>query len=54
MARSARDHANDIGSSGLMGHKGSDENSLSNRIDKYGSWNGKLAENIDFGYSNSL
>lgn len=34
---------------GLSGHTGTDGSSLSNRLNRYGKWTGKIGENIDFG-----
>ena len=49
MSKASEDHANDIGSKGIVSHTGSDGSSMTERIDRYGEWMGKIAENIDFG-----
>lgn len=46
--RAARDHASDIGPKGLASHTGSDGSNIGERLDRYGKWMGKIAENIDF------
>jgi uncharacterized protein YkwD len=43
------DHVNDIGPKGLATHDGSDGSNVSDRIERYGEWDGALAENIEFG-----
>ena len=49
MAKAAADHANDIGSKAIISHTGSDNSSMSDRLERYGEWMGKIGENIDFG-----
>lgn len=49
MTMAARDHANDRGPQGLMGHQGSDGSTVSDRLDRYGSWQIGAAENISYG-----
>ncbi len=49
LAKGARDHANDIGSKGVTGHKGTDGSILTDRINRYGKWGGACAENCSFG-----
>jgi uncharacterized protein YkwD len=44
-----RDHIKDIGPKGLASHDGSDGSNVSDRIERYGEWDGALAENIEFG-----
>ena len=51
---SARDHAEDIGSNGLIGHLGSDSSTLRERVERYAGWKGSIAENIYFGDSSPL
>ncbi|CAD8126105.1 unnamed protein product [Paramecium sonneborni] len=43
------DHINDIGPKGICGHEGSKGQTLINRIQKYGQFNGLVGENISFG-----
>ena len=52
MARAADDHAKDIGHKGISSHTGSDHSSMSDRMERYGEWMGKIGENIDFGSIN--
>ncbi len=54
LVKSARDHAVDIGEKGIVGHKGSKDETMSDRIDRYGEWNGKIGENIDFGSNDAV
>ena len=51
LSRAAADHVRDTGSRGLTGHRGADGSSLSQRIERYGSWSGHIAENIVYGSS---
>jgi hypothetical protein len=52
--QSAFDHAEDIGSNGLVGHIGSDSSDLAERVERYTGWTGSIGENIYFGLSNPL
>jgi len=52
--RSAFDHAEDIGSNGLIGHTGSDSSDLAERIERYAKWKGSIAENIYYGSGSPL
>jgi hypothetical protein len=47
----ARDHVNDHGPRGMMGHTGSDGSSMSQRINRYGKLAGAAGENISYGYN---
>lgn len=49
MTKAANDHAKDIGPKGLFSHSGSDNSSMSTRLERYGKWNGQIGESIDFG-----
>lgn len=49
LSRAARDHVNDHGPRGKMGHKGSDGSQPWERMNRYGSWSGNAAENISYG-----
>lgn len=42
----AQDHCDDLAKTGETGHTGSDGNNMGKRIDKYGSWSGKVGECI--------
>ena len=50
LSLAARDHAMDIGENNLVGHKGSNKNSLNDRIEKYIEWNGLISESIQYCY----
>ena len=47
----ARDHVEDTGPKGITGHTGSDKSTLSQRVNRYGKWDGGVAENISYGYN---
>ena len=42
----AQDHCDDLSKTGETGHTGSDGSNMGKRIDKYGSWSGKVGECI--------
>ena len=42
----AADHAKDLASSGISGHKGSDGSLPNARVDRYGRWEGAIGETI--------
>lgn len=44
----AKDHAEDIGNHGVVSHKGTDESRANHRVERYGIWQGSVAENIVF------
>jgi uncharacterized protein YkwD len=46
MCLAAKDHANDLALKGVTGHKGSDGSSPNARLERYGSWEGVVGENI--------
>ena len=48
--KACQDHIKDIGPKGMTGHEGSDGKNISERIEKYGEWDGEIAENLDFGF----
>ena len=49
LARAARLHARDIGPRGTLDHVGSDGSRLSDRLNRLGTWQGLVAENISTG-----
>ena len=51
LAAAARDHCKDIGPKGLSTSRGSDGSQPWDRIERYGKWEGQVAENIAFGIS---
>ena len=48
---SARQHVNDQGPTGEIGHKGTDGGSPWSRMTKQGQWTGRAGENISYGYA---
>lgn len=40
---------NDTGSKGIIGHIGSDESTLQDRLERYGRWSDSIAEALDYG-----
>ena len=50
LSLAARDHVIDIGENNLCGHKGSNKNTLIDRIEKYIEWNGLISESIQYCY----
>jgi len=49
MSSGARDHVTDQGSSGSSQHKGSDGSQPWDRVNRYGTWEKSIAENIAYG-----
>ena len=49
MSLGARDHVTDQGSSGSAQHKGSDGSQPWDRVNRYGTWEKSIAENITYG-----
>lgn len=49
LSHAAADHVRDTGARGLFGHTGADGSEFNQRIDRYGSWSGTVAENIVYG-----
>lgn len=49
LARAARDHVNDTGKRGWMGHLGSDDSEPADRVTRHGRWYGRVGENITYG-----
>ena len=42
----AKDHVEDLGSHGIVSHEGTDGSHVCHRVERYGEWQGSLAENI--------
>ncbi len=53
LAAAAREHAEDLGRSGALAHDGSDGSSPAQRVSRFGTWDGLVAENIAFGPSDA-
>jgi uncharacterized protein YkwD len=51
LAQAARDLADDQGSTETTGHTGNDGSDMSTRIERYGRWDGSVAENISYGFN---
>ena len=49
LTRAARDHVNDQSKTGQTGHQGSDRSNMRNRLERYGQWQVRIAENIAYG-----
>jgi hypothetical protein len=53
ISRAAKDHVEDQGPSGGLGHQGNDGSRMSDRVNRYGEWSGKIGENISYGRSDA-
>ncbi len=49
LKKAAADHVKDQSKSGKIGHYGMDRSSSKERIERYGKWNVRIAENIAYG-----
>lgn len=49
LSLAAKDHVKDQGRTGKTGHIGEDRSDLKTRIERYGQWNVRIAENIAYG-----
>ena len=49
LSKAARDHVKDQSKTGRTGHIGSDNSNLKARVDRYGKWKVRIAENIAYG-----
>ncbi len=53
LTRAATDHVKDQSKSGKTGHTGYDNSTMRNRIERYGTWKYRIAENIGYGAINA-
>ena len=53
LTKSASDHQKDQAKTGKTGHTGSDNSDLKQRIERYGKWQVRIAENIAYGNSSA-
>lgn len=49
LTKAARDHVKDQSKTGGVGHVGSDNSNMKKRIERYGTWNYRIGENIAYG-----
>ena len=49
LTKAARDHVKDQSKTGKTGHTGGDRSSMRNRVERYGTWQSSIAENIAYG-----
>lgn len=53
LTKAAEDHRKDCGPKGITSHTGSDGSSMEDRINRYGTWDITIGENISFGAKNA-
>lgn len=53
LSKAAKDHVKDQAKTGKTGHTGSDKSNLKERIERYGEWQVRIAENIAYGNSSA-
>lgn len=53
LSKAARDHQKDQKKTGRTGHTGSDRSDVKKRIERYGTWQHTIAENIAYGNSSA-
>ncbi len=51
MSLGARDHAREQGANGMTGHLGIDGDQPGDRVNRYGTWQKEIGENISYGHS---
>lgn len=49
MSKAAMDHIRDQGQKGMLGHRGSDSSQPADRVNRYGTWQWIVGENISYG-----
>jgi hypothetical protein len=49
LSKAARDHVKDQSRTGQTGHRGNDRSDARTRIERYGHWKARIAENIAYG-----
>jgi len=49
VSKAAADHVDDKSRTGKTGHKGSDNSQPWDRVNRYGTWSGRIGENLAFG-----
>jgi uncharacterized protein YkwD len=49
LTQAALSHVLDCGPRGIKGHRGSDGSRVNRRADRFGRWEGRIAENISYG-----
>ena len=54
LSQAARDHCNDTGPRGIIGHNGSDGSRMGGRMERYGQWESGIAENVSYGHADAL
>jgi uncharacterized protein YkwD len=51
LSQAAKDHVVDTGPQGITGHTGTDGSSMSERLNRYGTWKGGCSENCSYGHN---
>jgi hypothetical protein len=54
LMKSTAAHANDTGRAGIIGHTGADGSRMRDRVERYGTWRGSIAENVSYGNRDPL
>lgn len=49
MSRASKDHVQDTGPVGVTGHIGNDGSTVSDRLNRYGSWGCRISESVNYG-----
>ncbi len=53
LSLAAKDHAEDTGPKGIVGHSGSDGSTIQQRVNRHGQWKRSIGENISYGFKNA-